>query len=134
MCVYWNLSQRQIASGLTFLVYAPSVPGLAEAVIRVEHVHASPIQRKIALLAASIIKTQIIVGYTKYMEAQNIALADTSVSTVAFQKARADLICDLFSIFMVCRLKSSFSVLEIQDRADKLSGLREVAQRQCAES
>jgi len=35
---------------------------------------------------------------------------------------------------MVCRLKSSFSVLEVQDRADNLSGLRDMAQRQCAES
>jgi hypothetical protein len=134
-CIYYKLSHREIVSGLTFLKHGQNVPGLADAVICVEHAHTGLVQRTIALLTASEIKTQIIVGYTEYIATQNIALADKiSDFTLEVQKARADLICSLFAVFMVCRLKSSFSVLEIHDRADNLSGLRDMAQRQCAES
>jgi len=52
------------------------VPGLADAVICVEHAHTGPAQRKIALLTASKIKSQIIVGYTEYIAARNLALED----------------------------------------------------------
>jgi len=113
-----------LAAGLvpciSFLVNAESVEGLSEAVLRAEHRHVSPARWRIALAAASVIQAQLV---TKYIESALSVRART----------RANVVCELFAIYIVCRVTNSFSTLETPSDLDMLRGMRESAQRQCAD-
>jgi hypothetical protein len=126
-----SLTKRQIVSGFNFLINAPCVSGLAETVIRVDHRHAGPTQIRIAQSAASIVCLQLHDRYEGFLPL--VTLGTEPLETPSAY-TRAGLICELASIYMVCSVRNSWSVLEMASRNDILSGLRPGVQNNCAES
>jgi hypothetical protein len=129
---------RQIVSGFNFLVNAPDFRGISLAVIHVDHQHAGAAQRKMALIAANIVRTQLVKYYDECLYStpyQEVKIHATTPVQSPKAHMRTGLICELFAIYLICRVRSSWSVLEMSNnKGILLEGMRFNAQMDCAEA
>jgi hypothetical protein len=123
-------TRHQVIAGLNFIVNGPGISGVSAAVLEVDHEHIGVVRRDVALTTANIICEHL----TTYYEE---SLATPAHRDVPDQPARVflhqDLICELFSIFLVCRIHSSWSVLDMTGSTGALlTGIRSGARADCA--
>jgi hypothetical protein len=124
-------THSQIMSGFNFITNAYDISGITAAVISVDHRHAFNVQGHIAVTAARIIREELLGYYNACLPAATSP--DHAIRGELPVNKYSDLVCELFSVYMVCRLRCSWSVLEIRgSNAALLNGMRTEAQVDCA--
>jgi hypothetical protein len=123
-------TRRQVIAGLNFIVNGPGVSGISAAVLEVDHEHIGVVRRDVALTTANIIREHLTTYYGESLSTQ--AHLDVS-GRPARVSLHQDLVCELFSMFLVCRIHSSWSVLGMTGNTGALvTGMRSGARADCA--
>jgi hypothetical protein len=124
-------THSQIISGFNFITNAYDISGITAAVISVDHRHACNVQGHIAVTAARIIGEELLGYYNACLPTPTSP--DHAIRGASPVYKHSDLICELFSVYMVCRFRCSWSVLEMRgSNAVLLNGMRTEAQVDCA--
>ena len=124
-------THSQIMSGFNFITNAYDISGITAAVISVDHPHACNVQGHIAVTAARIIREELLEYYNACLPTPTSP--DHAIRGALPVNKYSDLVCELFSVYMVCRFRCRWSVLEIRgSNAGLLNGMRTEAQVDCA--
>ena len=123
-------TRHQVVAGLNFIVNGPGISGVSAAVLDVDHEHIGVVRRDVALTTANIIRERLTTYYGESLSTPAHLDASGRPARVFFHQ---DLVCELFSMFLVCRIHSSWSVLGMTGNTGALvTGMRSGARADCA--